>query len=56
MKCPVCGKKVLETRKYTDGSRHYIHKVYKEFGLFHLDGCFLNTWKVSKFKMKGIIK
>jgi len=36
--CPECGKRAIEVRKYTDGSRLYIHtKILKSEPFLHFD-------------------
>jgi len=48
--CPVCGKKALEVREYTDGSMLYIHKIIRDkiIPVNNVTGCYDKNKKKNR--------
>jgi hypothetical protein len=43
--CPVCGKIPIQVRRYKipKGDVFYVHRVWNEYGLPHMDGCYVKA-------------
>jgi len=46
-KCPECGKRVLDIRKYSDGGRFYVHRRVIKRGWPHLEGCYVSSSRAT---------